>query len=126
MTCNCQNIENNDVIQFIIGTSANLSFEFEEDISSYTNAIFTIRKDYSLEPIISKTIDITEQYNINIVLTPEETSQFTEFNNNQNSAKYIWGLDVADSNTGSQINVFPQVGNPAPLCIVYKHVVEEL
>ncbi len=126
MTCNCNNnIQDDDTIQFIAGTTVNLSFVFEEDISSYTSVIFTIRKDYSTDPVISKTASITNSNIVDITLTPYETGLFTEFNNNQNSAAYIWGLDILDNANGTQINVFPQVGNAAPLCIVYKHVVEE-
>lgn len=126
MVCNCNNAQDdNNTIQFIIGTTVNLSFIFDEDISSYTSAIFTIRKNYEVTPVINKTVSITSDNAIDITLTPVETALFTEFANGQNSAKYIWGLDVIDSVNGLQINVFPQIGEPAPLCIVYKHVVED-
>lgn len=120
MTCNC--IQNNNIIQFIAGTSVNLSFEFDEDITSYTSAEFVIRPNYQTAPIISKSIPITEEYVLNIELTPDETDDFTNFVNGKNSATNIWGLDLIDSSTGARVNVFPQTGEPAPLCIVYKHV----
>jgi len=122
MTCNCFNNDNN-VIQFVKGTTVNLSFDFDEDISSYTSAEFVIRADYLSEPIIDKSIPITASNTLDIELTPAETANFTDFINGKNSATYIWGLDVLDSNADLRINVFPQTGCPAPLCIVYKHVV---
>lgn len=123
MTCNCNNnIQDDDTIQFIAGTTVNLTFSFDEDISSYTNANFVIRADYQTAPIINKTISITEQNVLNVVLTPEETANFTSFVNGKNSATYIWGLDVIDTVYNVVTNVFPQTGTPAPLCIVYKHV----
>lgn len=123
MVCNCSNTQNeNNVIQFIAGTSVNLTFNFDEDISSYTSASFVIRKDYQTEPIINKTIAITETDSLNVVLTPEETADFTEFANGKNNATYIWGLDLIDSVNNVVTNIFPQTGSPAPLCIVYKHV----
>ena len=122
MTCNC-NINDDNTIQFVAGTSVNLSFDFDEDISSYTDAEFVIRPDYQTSPIIDKTISITEQYTLNIELSTAETGNFTNFPNGRNSASNIWGLDLIDSNTGERVNVFPQTGQPAPLCIVYKHVV---
>jgi hypothetical protein len=122
MSCNCNQCID-DTIRFIIGTTVNLNIVFEEDISTYTSARFTIRKDYETEPILNKTIAITEEHSINVNLTPADTELFNIFERNKNSAQYIWGLDVIDSNTGAIINVFPQAGNPAPLCISYKHVV---
>ena len=123
MTCNCNNFCNDDnTIQFIVGTSVNLSFDFDEDISSYTSAQFVIRADYQTVPVINKTFSVTEANTLNIELTPTETASFTNFANGKNSATYIWGLDLIDSSTGEIVNVFPQTGHPAPLCIVYKHV----
>lgn len=121
MTCNC-NIQNENVIQFIAGTSVNLTFNFDENISSYTTAEFVIRPNYQAEAIINKSIPITEEYTLNVELTPTETANFTDFVNGRNSCSNIWGLDLLDSNTGDRVNVFPQVGEAAPLCIVYKHV----
>ncbi len=124
MTCNCKNIQNDDnTIQFVAGTSVNLTFNFDEDISSYTNAEFAIRGDYLSAPVINKTISITEPDSLEIELTPSETANFTNFINGKNSATYIWGLDLVDTDNDVRINVFPQTGQPAPLCIVYKHVV---
>lgn len=124
MTCNCKNVQNDDnTIQFVVGTSVNLTFNFDEDISSYTNAEFAIRADYLSAPVINKTISITEPDSLEIELTPSETANFTNFINGKNSATYIWGLDLVDTDNDVRINVFPQTGQPAPLCIVYKHVV---
>lgn len=124
MTCNCKNVQNDDnTIQFVVGTSVNLTFNFDEDISSYTNAEFAIRADYLSAPVINKTISITEPDSLEIELTPSETANFTNFINGKNSATYIWGLDLVDTVNDVRINVFPQTGQPAPLCIVYKHVV---
>lgn len=124
MTCNCKNVPNDDnTIQFVVGTSVNLTFNFDEDISSYTNAEFAIRADYLSAPVIDKTISITEPDSLEIELTPSETANFTNFINGKNSVSYIWGLDLVDTVNNVRINVFPQTGQPAPLCIVYKHVV---
>lgn len=125
MNCNanCSCNSDNNVIQFIKGTTVNLSFDFDEDLSTYTNAIFVIRKDYDIEPIINKTVSITEAFKLNIPLSKTETNDFVKFDNGKNSATYIWGLDILDNNTNEQIPVFPQAGEAAPLCIVYKHVV---
>ena len=127
MVCECNNNINNDdsTIQFIAGTSFTLTVNFTEDISSYPNAIFAIRADYATAPVIQKTISVTEANSLDITLSPSETALFTDFKNGKNSAAYIWGLDLADSDNNIQVNVFPQTGNPAPLCIVYKHVIEE-
>lgn len=121
MTCNCF-MQNENTIQFIAGTSVNLTFSFDEDISSYTSAELVIRANYETAPVIDKPISITETNEINVELTPAETANFTSFANGKNSASYIWGLDLLDSVTGDRVNVFPQTGEPAPLCIVYKHV----
>ena len=122
MTCNCD-LQTENTIEFIKGTSVNLTFSFDEDISSYTSAEFVIRANYDTSPIIDKSIEITETNTLNIELTPTETNNFTEFLNGKNSATYIWGLDLIDSVTGDRVNVFPKTGEAAPLCIVYKHVV---
>lgn len=121
MTCNCFNNDNN-VIQFVKGTTVNLSFDFDEDISSYTSAEFVIRKDYDNPIILDKTEGIENPNTIEISLTPTDTNIFDEFQNGKNSAQYIWGLDLIDSDAGIRVNVFPQTGEAAPLCIVYKHV----
>ena len=125
MNCNtnCSCNADNNVIQFIKGTTVNLSFDFDEDISTYSNALFVIRKNYDANPVINKTITITEANTLTIELSKTETDNFDDFENGKTSSTYIWGLDLVDNNTGEQINVFPQVGEPAPLCIVYKHVV---
>lgn len=123
MVCNCND---DNTIQFIKGTTVNLSFDFDEDISSYESAVFTIRADYSTSPVINKVLTGFTDTTLNVVLTPTETNQFTEFQNGKNSAKYIWGLDLIDTDNNAVVNVFPKTGEPAPLCIVYKHVVEEV
>lgn len=125
MNCNtnCSCAADNNVIQFIMGTTVNLSFDFDEDVSTYTDAKFVIRKNYDSAPIINKTISITEAHQVNIQIEKTETENYNDFENGKTSATNIWGLDLLDSNTGEQINVFPQVGEAAPLCIIYKHVV---
>lgn len=120
MNCKCE--ENNNNIQFVKGTTVNLTFTFDEDISSYTSAEFVIRKNYDTPIILDKTVEIKSESTIEINLTPTDTSDFNEFLNGKNSTNYIWGLDLIDSDAGIRINVFPQTGDPAPLCIVYKHV----
>lgn len=126
MVCNCQHSQNeNNVIQIIAGTSVNLTFLFDGNISSYTDGVFAIRKNYETEPVIYKTVPVTEESVLNMVLTPEETAGFMEFENGKNQASYIWGLDLTDSARNIITNIFPQVGNPAPICVVYKHVVTE-
>lgn len=119
MNCNCSSDEN--VIKFIKGTSVSLKFNFVEDISTYTGAEFVISKDYGLPAIITKTITEFENNSINIELTPDDTNLFNIGNPN-NSASYLWALDLLDSVTGLRVNVFPKTGQAAPLCIVYKHV----
>lgn len=111
-----------NVIQFVKGTTVNLSFDFDEDISSYTSAEFVIRKSYDTPVVLDKTVSIENDYTIDINLTPTDTSAFNEFLNGKDSASYIWGLDLIDSEAGIRVNVFPQTGEAAPLCIVYKHV----
>ncbi|MBO7735026.1 MAG: hypothetical protein J6S67_20860 [Methanobrevibacter sp.] len=123
MTCNCNNMQTENVIRFVAGTTVNLHFNFDEDISTYTVAKFVIRADYTSAPIINKTVSISDAYTLDIELTPDETENFTNFDNGKNSATYIWGLDVLDTTENIQINVFPKTGNPAPLCVVYKHVI---
>lgn len=120
MTCNCNN--DNNVIQFVKGTTADVHFDFDEDISSYTSAEFVIRKNYDTPVILDKTVSIESENTVDINLTPTDTDDFNEFLNGKNSAQYIWGLDLIDSDNGVRVNVFPQTGEPAPLCIVYKHV----
>lgn len=121
MTCNCNNADNT-TIKFIRGTSAYIRFVFNvSDLSSFLGVNLTIRKNYETTPIIDKTISNLEGNNVLIELTPDETALFTEFLNGKNSAQYIWGLDLL-INGDERVNIFPQTGNPAPLCIVYKHV----
>lgn len=119
MACNCLN--ENNVIQFIKGTTANISFTFDEDISSYNSAVFGIAKNYGDTPIVEKTITVTDS-TIDVELTPTDTDNFIEFLNGKNSTKYYWWLDLVDSDNNVVTNVFPHTGEPAPLCIVYKHV----
>lgn len=121
MKCNC-NCNDDNTIQFVKGTTVNLLFDFDEDISSYTSAEFVIRKNYDTPVILDKTVSIESESTIDISLTPTDTSDFNEFLNGKNSVQYIWGLDLVDSDAGVRVNVFPQTGEPAPLCIVYKHV----
>lgn len=123
MTCNCMNDDN--TIQFVKGTTVNLSFDFDEDISSYTSAEFAIRKNYETATILDKTVSVEDSHTIDIALTPTDTNDFNEFLNGKNCANYIWGLDLIDSVNNVRVNVFPQTGEPAPLCIVYKHVIED-
>jgi hypothetical protein len=115
-------MDENAIIRFVKGTSVNLAFEFDEDISSYTGAEFVIKKDYNTPAVITKTITDFEPHSFEVELTPQETEFSTEFLNGKNSAEYIWGLDILDSENDLRINVFPQTGSPAPKCIVYKHV----
>ena len=115
-------MQNENTIQFIAGTSVNLTFTFDEDISSYTSAEFVIRANYETTPVISKSIPVVEVDALNVELTPTETANFTSFANGKNSASYIWGLDLIDSVNNIRVNVFPLAGNGAPLCLVYKHV----
>ena len=122
MSCNCNCLNEDNTIKFVAGTSCDLSFDFDEDISSYTSAEFVIRANYAASPVINKTLTGLSGTTLEVNLTPSDTAQFTEFQNGKNSATYIWGLDLIDSAQDIRINVFPQTGEPAPLCIVYKHV----
>ena len=121
MNCNCA-IENKNVIHFIKGTTVNLTFSFDEDISSYTYANFGIARNYGSTPVIDENIDIEEANTINIELTPTQTGEFNEFLNGKSSEQYLWWLDLIDTENDIRVNVFPQTGEAAPLCIVYKHV----
>ena len=122
MNCkhNCNNIDKS-VIMFVRGTTVNLKFTFNIDISSFDSAQFTIRKDYKTAPVINKTVSGFNENILLITLSNEETTQFNEFTNGQNFAQYIWGLNL--SKDDEITNVFPQTGKPAPLCIVQKNVV---
>lgn len=121
MSCTCKETDNT-TIEFIRGTSAYLRFVFNvPDLSSFLGLNLTIRKDYNTVPVIDKTISNLEGNNVLVELTPDETALFTEFLNGKNSARYIWGLDLL-VNGDERVNIFPKTGNPAPLCIVYKHV----
>lgn len=122
MSCNCNCLNENNTIKFVAGTSCDLSFDFDEDISSYDSAQFVIRDNYATSPVINKTLTGFSGMTLEVNLTPSDTALFTEFQNGKNSATYIWGLDLIDSDQDIRINVFPQTGEPAPLCIVYKHV----
>jgi hypothetical protein len=127
MSCNCT--KDNAVIEFIRETSAYIRFVFNvEDLSSFEGVKFTIRKDYKTNPILEKTITNLADNSVLVELTPAETALFTEFQNGKNSAQYIWGLDLILDSTNPKaiINIFPKTGMPAPLCIVYKNVVEEV
>lgn len=123
MSCNC-NIDEN-VLQITAGTTYTNTFTFDEDISSYSGAIFTIRKDYQTAPVIQLNLSITDPHTIDLTIDKTETANFTDFQNGKNSASYIWGLDLYDTTDNLQVNVFPVTGEPAPLCIVYKHVCGE-
>lgn len=119
MVCNCMN--ENNVIEFVKGTTANITFNFDEDISTFTGANFGIAKNYGETPIINEDVEIKDNA-VNVELSPEQTNLFNDFLNGKNSAQYKWWLDLIDNNAEIRINVFPQTGNPAPICIVYKHV----
>ena len=121
MNCNCNCMSEDNTIQFVKGTTANITFNFDEDISSYSYANFGIAKSYEQTPVIDENYQI-ENNAVNVELTPENTALFTDFLNGKSSAKYIWWLDLIDSTENIRVNVFPQTGEPAPLCIVYKHV----
>ena len=125
MSCNCNNQIIDNTIQFVVGTTVNLTIEFEEDISNFTSGQLTIRKDYNSEPILNKSVSITDSHIVKVELDTTDTGLFTEFERNKNSAQYIWGFDVVDSKTGVVINVFTKTVEHAPYCIVYKHVVNE-
>ena len=121
MVCDCK-CADDTTIQFIRGTTAYFRVVFNvSDLSSFAGVNFTIRKDYNTTPVIDKTISDLSGNNVLIELTPDETALFTEFLNGKNSARYIWGLDLL-VNENERVNIFPKTGNPAPLCIVYKHV----
>lgn len=127
MNCNC--VKDNTVIKFIRGTSVYIRFVFNvEDLSSFYGVKFTIRKNYETAPIIVKTKTGLSGNRVVVKLYLSDTVLFNEFLNGKNSAQYIWGLDlIIDSNNPSAIvNIFPKTGMPAPLCIVYKNVVEEV
>ena len=124
MTCNC-NCTDNNTIEIVIGTTTLITFEFDESINGFTKAEFAIRKDYNVEPVVFKTITDLQGTSLDLEIAPVDTIDKFVFNNGKNSASYIWGLDLINENNGERFNVFPQTGNPAPLCIVFKHVVEE-
>lgn len=123
MGCGCNSNNTNDnTLKITIGTTYNFSVEFNEDITDFTQAIFTIRADYDSYPVINKAFD-TLRRSVNISLTKQETALLANFPSCKNRANYIWGLDLIN-NDGIEINIFPQTGEPAPACYVYRHVVE--
>lgn len=125
MVCNCNCGDDETVIKFLRETTATIRFKFNvSDLSSFQGVKFTIRKNYEVAPIIEKTITELSGDSVIVTLMPDDTALFTEFLNGKNSVKYIWGLDLIVDNN-EIINIFPKTGHPAPLCIVYKNVVEE-
>ena len=118
MNCNCDE----NTILGTEGTTLALAFNFGEDISSFTKALFVVRKNADTAPVIAKTITELNNGAIEVTLTADEMSNFV-FEPNKNQAKYIWGLDLMDSAT--RINIFPKTGDSAPLFVVYKHIAEE-
>ena len=129
MSCKCNCSTDDTTIKFIRETTAALKFEFNvSDLSSFYGVHFTIRKDYKTAPIIDKTITGLSGDSVSIVLKPEDTALFIDslFQNGKNSLQYIWGLDlIVNNDTPEIVNIFPETGKAAPLCIVYKNVVEE-
>lgn len=124
MVCTCKETDNT-TIKIIRETTAYFLFVFNvSDLSSFAGLQFTIRKNYETEPIINENITGLSGNEITVTLPPNKTALFTEFQNGKNSAQYIWGLDLL-TDDGQVINIFPKTGEPAPLCIVYKHVPEE-
>lgn len=125
MNCKCNCNDDDTTIKFIRETTATFRFDFNvSDLSSFQGVKFSIRKNYEAIPVIEKTIIDLSGSSVTVVLTPEDTALFTEFLNGKNSARYIWGLDLI-VNDNEIINIFPITGEAAPLCIVYKNVVEE-
>ena len=120
--CNCNENVDQNVIMFVRGTSVNIKFTFNVDVSAYDSAQFTIRKDYQNLPVINKTITDFSEDIIILMLEPEETDLLNDFINGQSFSQYIWGLNLIKD--GQITNVFPQTGSPAPICIVQKNVVE--
>lgn len=118
MNCNCDE----NTILCTEGTSLSLRFDFGEDISSFTNAIFVVRKNADSKPVIAKTVSGLVGNGVDIALTPAEMENFT-FDANKNQATYIWGLDLMDATT--RVNIYPKTGEVAPLFVVYKHIAEE-
>ena len=122
MTCNCLCPES--TILCTQGTSLSITFNFDTDISTFKSADFVIRKNFTQEPVIIKTIEISGNPSITINLTPEDTRLLNDFKNGENQASYIWGFDLVDEEANVRVNVFPLTGDPAPLFIVYRHVAE--
>lgn len=122
MNCSCNNTDDT-LIEITAGTTFSISVEFDEDISDFTQALFTIRANYETYPVINKAFNIVNSRSVDISLTKNETAEFIDFTSGKSRMSYIWGLDLIDEG-GTEINVFPQTGKPAPLCFVYRHVVE--
>lgn len=118
MVCNC----NENIIKCTRGTSLNLTFTFEDDLTGYS-ALFVVRKNYQTEPSITIDIPSITGNTFDVNLTPVDTNNLTEFKNGENQASYIWGLDLINAN--SRISAFPVSGDSAPLFLAYRHVAEE-
>ena len=130
MACKCNISSESTTIKFIRGTSVTVVFKFNvSDLSTFKGVKFAIRKNYQTDPIIEKTITSLSGDSVTVVLNLNDTGLFTDalFQNGKNSVQYIWGLDlIVNDNTPPQIiNIFPKTGEAAPLCIIYKNVVEE-
>lgn len=118
MNCSCDE----NTILCTEGTTLNLYFNFNENISVFDKAVFVVRKNADSIPVITKTITELKEDSAEVELSPTDTSKFV-FDNNKNQATYIWGLDLLGGTT--RINVFPKTGESAPLFVVYKHIAEE-
>ena len=125
MVCNCTDCTDENVIKIVRGCSCSVTFIFNCDISTYSSAEFVIRKNYDKAPVIEKTLTGFSENSVDLNLTPDETALLNEFDNGKSSSRYIWGLDFIDSLHEIRVNAFPQTGQAAPLCIVYKHVAGE-
>lgn len=104
------------------GDSAEFTFNFDKDISSYTVSFYVKKGVNDTTALIEKTYTNQIGQNVTVMLTPADTNKLTSKANSYST--YFWGLRISIGNTFAQ-TLIPSGFSPAPMMYIYPEIGED-
>jgi len=101
------------------GDTASFTFDFQQDISTYTVS-FSIKKNINDEaPIVEKEYVNPSSQSVTVNLTSDDTQKLAT--NRDSYGEYYWGVKISNGINFAQ-TIIPQEFNNPPMMLIYPEI----
>lgn len=101
------------------GDTASFTFNFKQDMSSYTISFYVKKNINSTDSVIEKKYENPAGTAVTVNLTVEDTTKFQTLANSYNT--YYWGLKISTGSEFAQTLIPQEFKNP-PMMYIYPEI----